>query len=61
MEVKLLRSQVVAKRRHVGAQHVTFEADDGRRIVAVTTGDYLDLGSPEVITVTVEPGDWLNA
>jgi hypothetical protein len=49
------------RRRHVGAKHVTFEAVDGQRIVAVTADDYLDMGSPETVTVRIEPGDRLNA
>lgn len=28
--------------------------------IYVNTDDYLDMGSPDVITVTIEPGDLLN-
>jgi hypothetical protein len=57
----LLRQEVLMRRRHVGTQHVTFEAEDGHRIVAVTADDYLDMGSPDMVTVRIEPGDQLNA
>lgn len=28
--------------------------------IYVNTDDYLDMGSPDVLTVTIEPGDLLN-
>lgn len=30
------------------------------RLVALDTCDWVDMGSPEVVTVTIEPGDMLN-
>ena len=30
------------------------------RALTVALADYLDMGSPETITVTIEPGDLLN-
>lgn len=36
-------------------------ADQGReRVVKLANADWVDLGSPDTITVTVEPGDLLN-
>lgn len=29
--------------------------------VSITTGDWLDMGRPDTLTVTIEPGDRLNA
>ena len=30
------------------------------RLVSLNRGDWADMGSPEVVTVTIEPGDLLN-
>jgi hypothetical protein len=30
------------------------------RSITISIADYLDLGSPSVITVTIDPGDLLN-
>lgn len=37
------------------------DGDKGRcRHTEMLVGDYLDMGEPKVITVTIEPGDLLN-
>lgn len=33
---------------------------DGQRQIAINTDDFEQMGSPDTITVTVEPGDTLN-
>lgn len=39
---------------------VEFEPESGLPNLAMSTNDYVDLGSPEEITVTIRPGDRLN-
>jgi len=46
------------------AEDVLFseEIDESKvaRTVVMSSVDFVDMGSPEVITVTIEPGDLLN-
>jgi hypothetical protein len=46
----------------VAVTFIAADEDTGRvdRAVVLRYGDFIDLGSPEQITVTVEPGDMLN-
>lgn len=57
-DVVITRSVTLMRKRHQGAQHVTFEA--GHRVIALPVAAWEDMGRPDVVTVTVEPGDGLN-
>lgn len=39
---------------------VSFVSDDLHRSVKVTRRDWNEMGKPETVTLTVEPGDLLN-
>jgi hypothetical protein len=58
MDVIMTQAVTVMRKRHQGAQHVTFE--EGNRVLALPVGTWEDMGSPDVVTVTVRPGDDLN-
>ncbi len=48
---------------HLYGYFFTNHNDDGdfERCVEISKQDWTDMGSPDVITVTIEPGDRLNA
>lgn len=54
------RVKFLMDRRHTGALHVTFERA-GEECLALTRRDWEEMGRPEVITLTIEPGDQFNA
>lgn len=56
MTVRLLRSQVIL---HQLAEGV-YEDPEGDTLVRLDMERAADLGHPECITVTIEPGDRLN-
>ena len=60
----LTKQQVIMHRRVPGIYTEHFQEDftDLRhpRYIAVSRGDWDDMGRPEVVTVTIEPGDLLN-
>jgi hypothetical protein len=43
----------------IGDRHMRFEAED-REFFWMTQDDWEDMGKPEAITVTIQPGDLLN-
>jgi len=62
--MKLSKQQVIMHRVRSNIEDVLFaevmdEPGTGRTVL-ISTRDSIDMGSPEVITVTIEPGDLLN-
>jgi hypothetical protein len=63
----LTETRTVLTRNTSGPELVSYTQftvadDDGRIVLTVLmeTGDWVEMGSPEMVTVTVEPGDTLG-
>jgi hypothetical protein len=61
----LVRTQFLARRTRAGRQTVAFRMTDPddtsvQRTVSIERDQYDEMGQPEVVTVTIEPGDHLN-
>ena len=64
---RMLRTAKVLHRIHIrdGNRDIFRHQDDAvyapqATTIYLNTDDYLDMGSPDVLTVTIEPGDLLN-
>lgn len=57
----LTKTSYLATKYHVGPDWIVYRPDsEEKALVHITRFDFEDMGEPEVITVTVEPGDLLN-
>lgn len=62
----LTKTQRILDRTHVTDSHISFRLVDGETAEPATgimldRETYDDLGQPDMVTVTVEPGDLLNS
>jgi len=62
--MKLTKQRVIMNRGVHNSAYVRFQeeyTDPGHsRYIVISHGDWVDMGSPETVTVTIEPGDLLN-
>lgn len=71
--IRMMRTRSILKYRDMTAgasmlepSYVTFEREkdepeESGRWITIDVNSWIDMGSPDTITVTVEPGDLLNA
>ena len=57
----LTKQRVVMDADYANAEYIQFTEEPGfARTIRLDRHDWADMGEPETITVTIEPGDLLN-